>query len=232
MDKVGPICREIEDCALVFAAICGADPEDPVAVDQPFRWRPRLNYSRLKIGLLVPPNADLSKPQEIEQQPAVLHLKAKGAQIHPVKFTPAPQFLLSVLEVEAASAFDALTRSPDLDKLENSEWPNSFRKSRYIPAVEYLQAQRVRAQVMRRFEEELGDLDLFIALGTGGYTLSLTNYTGHPQAIIPLGPNERGDSQSLSFIGRIHQEDRLLAVAHEAQQSMAYHRLHPDMSKI
>jgi hypothetical protein len=136
--------------------------------------------------------------------------------------------------VEAASAFDALTRSDDLDRVQNSEWPASFRTHRFVPAVEYLQAQRVRSLTMKRFEAEFGDLDLFLAYGIGGYSLTLTNSTGHPQAIIPYGLNDKGQNLSISVVGRVYQEDRMLAVAKALQDvtKFSYRHVKPDLSKL
>lgn len=234
MDKVGPICREVEDCALVFAAICGSDPNDPTTVNRSFQWRPRVDYRRLKVGFLVGPQANLKDTAAMDKVAFVQQLRKRGADVRPVKFTPGSQALITILEVEAASAFDALTRSGDLDTISSSAWPASFRTHRFVPAVEYLQAQRVRALTMKRFEEEFGDLDMFLAYGIGGYSLSLTNATGHPQAIIPYGVNEKGQSNSVSLIGRLYQEDRLLAVAKTVQDAsdFSYRRLQPDLSKL
>lgn len=234
MDKVGPICREVEDCALVFAAICGEDANDSTAVNRSFVWRPHVDYCKLKVGFLVGPEADLKGTAEMDKEPFVVHLRKRGAKVRPVKFTSASAAVWTILEVEAASAFDALTRSTDLDTIQSSEWPASFRTSRFVPAVEYLQAQRLRSLMMRRFEDELGDLDMYASYGTGSYTLPLTNLTGHPQAIIPYGVNDKGQNHSVSLVGRLYGEDRLLAVAKMLQDAAAYsYRRHqPDLSKL
>jgi Asp-tRNA(Asn)/Glu-tRNA(Gln) amidotransferase A subunit family amidase len=234
MDKVGPICREVEDCALVFAAICGKDQNDPTTVNRSFLWRPRVDYRRLKIGFLVGPQANLKDTAAMDKEVFVQQLRKRGAAVRPVKFTPGSQALITILEVEAASAFDALTRSGDLDTISSSAWPASFRTHRFVPAVEYLQAQRIRSLTMKRFEAEFGDLDMFLAYGIGGYSLSLTNATGHPQVLIPYGVNERGQSSSVSLIGRLYQEDRLLAVAKTLQDAAAfsYRLLQPDLTKL
>jgi Asp-tRNA(Asn)/Glu-tRNA(Gln) amidotransferase A subunit family amidase len=234
MDKVGPICREVEDCALVFAAICGPDPNDETAVSRPFTWRPRTDYHALKIGYLVNPSASLKDTSRMDKEPFVQELRSRGAAVRPVKFTPAPQALFSILEVESASAFDALTRSADLDTIQQSAWPNTFRTNRFVPAVEYLQAQRLRSLAMRQFEQELGDLDVILTNGIGGYALALTNSTGHPQILIPYGTNPAGQNSSMTLIGRLYQEDRLLSVAKTLQDSckFTYQYIRPDLSKL
>ncbi len=234
MDKVGPICREIEDCALVFAAICGEDPNDATTVNRSFNWRPRIDYRGLKVGLLIDPDAKPGDLARMEKEPFVQELRKRGAVTRPVQFTPAPQALFTILEVEAASAFDGLTRSPEMDTIHESAWPGIFRTNRFVPAVEYLQAQRLRSIAMRKFEAEFGDLDMFLAYGIGGYSLTLTNSTGHPQAIIPYGVGDKGQNYSVSLIGRLYQEDRLLAVAKLLQDSAAfsYRKHHPDLSAL
>ncbi len=234
MDKVGPICREVEDCALVFAAICGEDANDPTSVNRSFHWKPRIDYRSLKIGYLVGPRADLKDTAAMDKEPVVLQLRKRGATVRPVKFTPGPQSLITILEVEAASAFDALTRSGQLDTIASSAWPARFRTNRFVPAVEYLQAHRMRALAMKRFEEEIGDLDMFIAGGIGGYSLTLTNATGHPQVLIPNGISDKGQNLSISLIGRHYQEDRLLAVAKTLQDATTFSYKHqqPDLSKL
>jgi Asp-tRNA(Asn)/Glu-tRNA(Gln) amidotransferase A subunit family amidase len=234
MDKVGPICREVEDCALVFAAICGPDPNDETTVARSFTWRPRLDFKALKVGCLINPSASLKDTSRIDKEPFVQELRSRGALVRPVKFTPAPQALFTILEVESASAFDALTRSADLDTIKSSAWPNIFRTNRFVPAVEYLQCQRLRSLAMRQFEQEFGDLDMFLANGVGGYSLTLTNSTGHPQVLIPYGTNPAGQNASMTLIGRLYQEDRLLSVAKTLQDSckFTYQYARPDLSKL
>jgi Asp-tRNA(Asn)/Glu-tRNA(Gln) amidotransferase A subunit family amidase len=129
-----------------------------------------------------------------------------------------------------------------VNEVENSSWPETFRAARYVPAVEYLQAQRLRAQLMRDAEAALGDLDLYISFTRGENALQLTNLCGYPEAIIPQGTvtlpaNEQRNMPvtipvSLSFIGRLYREDVLLAVAREFQQRSDFHRRRPDLSGI
>ena len=234
MDKIGPICREAEDCALVFAAICGADPRDPSSVDRSFTWPPKVDFARLKIGYLL--GHDEKNPEaKLDTEPILKFLKARGAHLRPLKLTPLPGPCSLILEVEGASAFDALTRSGHVNEVKNSAWPQIFRAGRYVPAVEYLQAQRLRRQAMVRCEEELGDLDLFVSYGIGEYTVPLVNQCGYPQVIIPQGTTLRGENTlplSYSFTGRFYQEELILAVAKAFQQQGDFHRRHPDLSVL
>jgi len=222
MDKVGPICRRAEDSALVLAAICGSDPNDPSAVDRPFVWPQRVDWKNLKVGYLVQ-NEKTAIPSD---DPVLKILEARGAKISPVFFSPVPDGLLQILDVESASAFDEFTRTEAIHELKNSSWPQTFRAARYIPAVEYLQAQRARTLLMKRFEKEFGDLDLYVC-ARSGYTLAHTNLTGHPQIVIPL---QAGNAHSL--VGRLYKEDLLVSVAHAVQEELGFYKLRPDLSKV
>jgi Asp-tRNA(Asn)/Glu-tRNA(Gln) amidotransferase A subunit family amidase len=222
MDKVGPICREAEDCALVLAAICGADPRDPSAVDRPFTWPKRVDYTQLKIGWLVQGTATTAPSDD----PVLSILRKKGAQIVDVSFPRLTPGVSKILEVESASAFDAFTRGNEIHGLHDSTWPVTFRANRFVPAVEYLQAQRARTLLMQEFEKTFGDLDAVVCMG-GGSILTTTNLTGHPQIVIPLK-----DGQARSIVGRLYSEDVIVAIAHAVQSELQVHRLRPDLRKL
>ncbi len=242
MDKVGPICRNAEDCALVFAAIVGADPRDRTTVNRPFDWKPKIDIKKLRLGFLIGQNDDPKDLSRLEKDDYLKILVLLGAKIRPVKFTPVPQGVNVLLSVESAAAFDEFVRSGKVRDLKNSAWPNTYRSSRYVPAVEYLQAQRARALLMRKFEEELGDLDAVVANERGGPLLLITNLTGHPQVLIPFGTTtppppanpqseirnpQSSAPRSVSFIGRIYGEATILAVANALQTKTEYHTLRP-----
>lgn len=216
MDKVGPIVRDVEDAALVLAAIHGADPRDAASVDRPFRYRSMRDLKGVRIGYAK------------GKRDAFVDLLAKhGAEVREVAFSPVPDGTLTLLDVECGSAFDALTRDPEqIALLKNSLWPGIFRASRHVPAVEYLQAMRSRHLVMDRFESEFGDLHAYVSPGIAD-TIVHTNLTGHPQIAIPQGGNEKGDSLAQSFTGRLFDEGRLLAIARVAQEAGDFHRLTP-----
>jgi Asp-tRNA(Asn)/Glu-tRNA(Gln) amidotransferase A subunit family amidase len=232
MDKVGPICRHVEDCAMVLHAIHGRDPRDPSAVEMPFRYSPRVNWSALRIGYLVGHNDSLLDRTIIERTDFLRVLSDLGARLEPVRFEPAPTGINTILSVEAASAFDEFTRTDAIHRLKNSAWPSTFRAHRFVPAVEYLQAQRARSILMDRFEKELGNLDVVVANERGGSLLFITNLTGHPQVLVPNGVDEKGNQRSVSFIGRLYDEDLLLAVARAYQEATPHHLQHPNLSKL
>lgn len=221
MDKVGPICRTAQDDALVLAAIAGSDPRDPSAVDRPFGFPRRIDYGKLKVGVLVPASR---RGQPAPENPVTKLLKARGAHLEPIAFTQPPQGTTDLLEAESAAYFDGLTRHPDeLAKLKDSLWPDIFRAARFMSAVDYLNAQRARTRLMATFEKEFGDFDLFVCAG-GGYTLASVNLTGHPQIVIP-----QTDGSSISLVGRLYREDVLCAVAWDLQRVIGAHRLRPTL---
>jgi Asp-tRNA(Asn)/Glu-tRNA(Gln) amidotransferase A subunit family amidase len=232
MDKVGPICRDAEDCALVFAAIAGADPRDRCSVDRPFHYKTEIDLSRLKIGFLVGDKDNPTDTSRLRKDDYLKLLVKLGASPKPIKITPSDPALVMILEVEASSAFESCVRTGLIHELKDSSWPEAFRASRFVPGVEYLQAMRGRSLLMDSFEKEFGDYDVIVAPGVGGELLRITNLTGHPQVLIPFGVDDKGESRSVSFVGRIYEEAPLLAVAAKFQQAAGFQKLRPDLSKL
>jgi Asp-tRNA(Asn)/Glu-tRNA(Gln) amidotransferase A subunit family amidase len=136
-----------------------------------------------------------------------------------------------ILSAEAGAAFDELTRSGRDDEMvrqiENA-WPNSFRQSRTIPAVEYIQANRARTLVMREMERILDGLDCWVTPSFGGSNLLLTNLTGHPSVVVPNGFSSNGAPTSITFNGRLFGESQILALARAYQEVTGFHRRHPE----
>lgn len=229
MDKVGPICRSAQDCAIVFASLQGSDPRDLTSRDAGFHYRSDLPLKELRIGYLIGPNDDPADRSAIGRTDYLSLLASLGANLEPVRISPTPSGVILVLSVESASAFDDFTRSDAIDRLQNSSWPQTYRSSRFVPAVEYLRAQRLRTEVMRRFEAELGEFDLVVAYERGGHTLYTTNLTGHPQVLVPYGLTPQGTQRSISLIGRLDGEATILAVAHQIQMRAGFHRLRPSL---
>lgn len=246
MDKVGPIARSAEDCALVFSAIAGKDPLDPASVDGPPAWPPRRALSRLTIGfveeLFQEERGKEAKDEEERARAAEWRgfdlrtldvLRQLGARLVPLKLpsrTPVGP-LSPVLTAEAAAAFDELVldgRVKTLVRQTADAWPNVFRQGRLIPAADYLRAQRVRTLLMREMEECLAGVDLFVAPTFGGSALLLTNLTGHPSVVVPNGFRlSDGTPTSVTFTGRLFGEADLLAVADLYQRATDFHVRRP-----
>ena len=246
MDKVGTIARSVEDCALAFAAIHGADGLDPTAVDRPFGWPPRRDPRSIKVGVVQElfdadyakgADTDDEKPGYAEWQTldhaALGALKRLGLDLVTVKppETPPVGPLAMILTAEAAAAFDEFTLSGGADKLVRQvrdAWPNTFRQGRFIPAVDYIRANRVRTLAMAAMERLMREVEVLVVPSFGGDMLLLTNLTGHPAVVLPDGfRGSDGTPTSLSFIGRLYGETDLLAVAHAFQQATGFHLERP-----
>jgi Asp-tRNA(Asn)/Glu-tRNA(Gln) amidotransferase A subunit family amidase len=240
MDKIGPLCRSVEDCALVFAAIHGPDPEDPTTVAAPFEWQPALDPASVRIGYTAslfeeppPEGGETQRRHDLQTLDTLRHL---GFQLVPIELPEMPGTALSlILTAEAAAAFDAFTRSGQADELVRQvalAWPNVFRMGRLVPAVEYLQANRVRTLMIRQMAQLMSEVDLYVAPTFGGDNLLMTNLTGHPAVVLPNGFAVDGTPTSATFTGRLFDEATLLAVAHRYQEATGFHRRHPDLERL
>src|SRR5262249_27377055 len=146
MDKVGPIARSVEDCALVFGAIHGADGLDPSAVDRPFAWPLRRDIRTLCVGYV-----EEKTPAKERRELAVL--RDLGVTLVAIKLPDQLPVaaLRIILTAESATVFDDITRQGITEGL--NAWPRSFRQAQFIPAVEYLRANRIRTLLMRAMED-------------------------------------------------------------------------------
>jgi Asp-tRNA(Asn)/Glu-tRNA(Gln) amidotransferase A subunit family amidase len=224
MDKLGLLTRSVEDCALIFGAIHGADGLDASAVDRPFNWPLGRDLHSLRVGYV-----DGVTPAKERKELEVL--RDLGVKLVPIKL-PQKQYLQAmtlILDTEAATAFDEITRQGITEGL--NTWPRTFRLGQFIPAVEYLRANRIRTLLMQEMEEVMSQVDLYV----GGNDLLLTNLTGHPTLILPNGHQKRGETDMpvmLTFTGRLYGEAELLAVGHAYQQVTGFHLRRPPMEKL
>lgn len=230
MDKIGPICRSVEDCALVLDAILGPDGVDQTVVDLPLGYDRDVDLGTLRIGYLKTLFESEYPNRETDRQ-TLDTLRELGIDFIPIELPDYPVEALSfILTAEAAAAFDDLTRSGRDDLMVRqirNAWPNVFRSARFIPAVEYIQANRVRHMIIQEMQKL--DVDVYLAPTFGGDNLLLTNLTGHPCIVLPNGFNEEGSPVSISFIGRLYEEGTLLAVARAYQDVTDFHKRQPPM---
>jgi Asp-tRNA(Asn)/Glu-tRNA(Gln) amidotransferase A subunit family amidase len=226
MDKLGPIARSIEDCALVLDAIHGHDGLDPTAVDQPFEWPPKVNLGALKIGYIEDAPTPSGEREELKV------LRALGFELVPIALPrdyPLGAIRL-MLGTEAAAVFDEFTRNHVTEGL--NSWPEEFRQGQFVPAVEYLRAARVRTLLMRSMATLMETVDLYVGSGAD---LVITNLTGHPTAVFPgslRDLNGRPGPRSITLTGRLYGESTLLAVAHAYQQATGHHRARPPLEQF
>ena len=232
MDKIGPMCRSVEDCALVFNAIYGPDGKDMTVVDLPFNWDSDLKLADLRIGY-VKSVFEEEREDKANDDQVLDVLGGLGVDLMPIELPDYPVEALSfLLEAEAATAFDELTRTDQDDLLVRQvkdAWPNVFRRAHLIPAVEYIQANRIRTLVMQAMAELMNGIDVYVAPSFGGNNLLLTNLTGHPAVVVPNGFTEKGTPTSITFTGRLYDEATVLAVAKAYQDVTDFHLQHPSI---
>jgi Asp-tRNA(Asn)/Glu-tRNA(Gln) amidotransferase A subunit family amidase len=234
MDKIGPMARNAFDCALVFDAIRGTDNIDLTVEDHPFNYEGAADLSNLRVGYLKD-FFDNNRSNNRAQDSTVLEvLRDLGADLQPVKWVsdfPYPA-MQSILTAEAAAAFDALTRS-DQDTLlvrQNAgAWPNTFRAARFTSAVDYINANRARYQLVQQVNALMEDYDVIVTPSFGGSQLLTTNLTGHPCVVLKNGYDDRGRPTSISFIGNLFDEATILAVARAYQEATDFDEQHPPM---
>lgn len=233
MDKIGPICRGVEDCAATLAAIYGPDQRDITVGDAPFNWNPDVPLSKMRIGYLKAEFDGIqNEKQKVLYKEALDVVRAAGANLEPIEL---PQFatgsLRIILVAEAAAAFDDITRNGQINQLSGqapNDWPNSFRTSRFIPAVEYIRAQRARTLLMREMDMLMSKWDVFVSPAPGSASLLVTNLTGHPQVCVPCGFID-GLPRSIMFTGGLYDEGSPLRVALAYERATTWHAMRPKM---
>jgi len=229
MDKLGPMCRSVADCALIYNIIRGSDNLDRSVIDVPFQV-PRLNQiANLRVAYVESAFKDTSTK---ENDKAVLEiLKSLGLNLIPIELPEFPVKALSfILSAEAAAAFDELTRSNRDDELVRQmrmAWPNVFRKARYIPAVEYIQANRARILLNEKMNKLFESIDVYIVPSFWGDNLLRTNLSGHPCVVLPNGFDKNGSPTSISFIANLYKDGNAIAVAQVYQDATTWHKKYP-----
>ena len=284
MDKLGPICRSVEDCAMVLDAIHGPDGKDTSVYPAEFQWDAGFDWKSLRIGYLKkefdapePLKLDEAKPGETAEQKkkreegnreaqagrarqdydrryelaALDKLRTMGVNLIPIEL-PHMHYgaMTALLEAEAAAAFDDLTlsgRDRLLTEQGIEDWPNTFRRARFYPAVEYIQANRARTLAIQKVSALFETVDVIVT-PTFGAQLVATNLTGHPAIIVPNGlrgddaprppKKDDGDSDdiggpgtpvSLTFLGGHYQDAKLASFARAYQEATGFHKLHPKL---
>lgn len=231
MDKIGPLARTVEDCALVFNAIYGPDGVDQTLYDAPFNYTAKVNLKKLRIGYLKTDFENQKGERKAKDDATLNKLRALGADLIPVALPEYPLGDISfVLSTEGAAAFDDVTRSGREDWMKRQErmaWPNVFREARFIPAVEYLQAQRIRWWLIQDTAKVFDQVDVIVAPSQTGRSLLLGNLTGHPSVVVPNGFSSHNTPLSICFIGKLFGEAELLGVAKQFQDATDHHRRHP-----
>ena len=233
MDKLGPMCRSVDDCALIYSVMKGSDGLDLSVVDVPFQVPIKKELGSLRIGYIESAFKDTNTTDN--DRAVLTRLRELGFTLIPIELPEFPTSSLSfLLNVEAAAAFDEMTRTNTDDELVRQvkwAWPNVFRTARHVPAVEYVQANRARVILSQKMFELFKSIDLYVVPSFWGDNLLRTNLTGHPCVVIPNGFNEKGSPTSISFIGDLYRDGEVVAVAHAYQRGTSWHKNYPPKFK-
>ena len=224
LDKIGPICRSVLDTALVLKAINGSDPRDPCSIDQPLTFDPSQSANGLRLGY------DPTAVTDAHDNAALEAAHDAGATLVKIRMPDIDSSpLLVPLFVEAAAAFEELTRSNQDDLLawqDDDAWPNTFRQSWLIPAVELVQASRVRRQVMETMHSWMNSEFDAILCPAFGDLLLITNATGHPSLVLRTGM-EKGTPIGTTLIGRLFDEGTLLRLGMAIEEKLGVAPIRP-----
>jgi Asp-tRNA(Asn)/Glu-tRNA(Gln) amidotransferase A subunit family amidase len=231
MDKIGPICRTAEDCALVFDVIRGKDGQDPCLVDLPFNYNPKKDLKELRVAYVEDYFKDPYDGRGNDSL-TLKTLREMGVNLTPVKMPEQiPAMALSImLEAEAAAAFADLTltkKDTMMVRQFKGGWPNIFRQARFIPAVEYIQASRIRVQLIAAFMDIFKKFDIIVCPTWGGNQELMTNLTGHPGLLVPNGFGKDKTPTGITFIADWYNESDLLLIGSKYQKKAEFYKNHP-----
>jgi len=239
LDKVGPICRSAADAAIVFNYIHGTDGKDGSAVNMPFNYTPNKDIKKLKIGY-AKNYFDKIKDTSRNEFKVLEEFKKLGVQLIPVNFPDSGVYNFNIMDVvigvECAAQFDEMTRmniDDALTRQTKNDWPNSFRTARFVPAVEYINAQRHRYTLMQKVNEVMQQYDVIICPSRGdGNQSAITNLTGNPVVCVPTGFDKRLNLPTgISFVGNLYDEATILSIAQAYQKATNWDETHPALFK-
>jgi Asp-tRNA(Asn)/Glu-tRNA(Gln) amidotransferase A subunit family amidase len=238
LDKVGPICRSAEDAAVIFSFIHGTDGLDASAVSKPFNYQPSADIKKLRIGY-AKNYFDLIRDTTRSEWKVLETFKQMGVELIPIVFPDTvykSNIMDAVISAESAAAFDEFTRNNIDDEMTRQgvfDWPNSFRVSRLMPAVEYVNANRLRYLLMQKVNEAMQQVDVLICPTRGsGNQSAITNLTGQPVVCVPTGFDKRTNAPfSISFLGNLYDEASILLAAKAYQKATAWDEMHPPRFK-
>jgi Asp-tRNA(Asn)/Glu-tRNA(Gln) amidotransferase A subunit family amidase len=234
-DRIGPICRDAEDAAIVFAYIHGSDEFDRASRTMPFNYKGNMDIKNIKVAYAK--NYIDSLPANSAEKEVIKILQDAGVNVTAIDFPSnlhTNDLLTTIWAAEAAAAFDPLTRSgKDSQMVQQwqSRYPNMLRSARFIPAVEYLTISRLRYLVMQQAFPLLSQYDIIIVPSMADEPMALTCLTGNPCITLPAGmPAAGGAPPSITFIGgKLYSEAIITAFAKKFQQLTHYQERHPPM---
>jgi len=239
LDKVGPICRSAADAAVVFNYIHGTDGKDGSAVNKPFNFTPNKDIKKLKIAY-AKNYFDKIKDTARNEFKVLEEFRKLGVQLIPVNFPDSGVYNFNIMDVvigvECAAQFDEMTRlniDDALTRQTKNDWPNQFRTARFVPAVEYINAQRHRYTLMQKVNEVMQQYDVIICPSRGdGNQSAITNLTGNPVVCVPTGFDKKFNLPTgISFVGNLYDEATILSIAQAYQKATNWEETHPTRFK-
>jgi Asp-tRNA(Asn)/Glu-tRNA(Gln) amidotransferase A subunit family amidase len=240
LDKIGPMCRSVEDCALVLDAIQGPDDKDLTLSEVPFNWNAALDVRKLRVGYLKAAFADTRQTPQVNANDAAAleKIRSLGVTLVDLALPKHADLDIGVIIYGEGNAalYDPIETQPETlvrqDRVANQH------ALRLLPAVEYLNAQRIRTLLMEDMARVMENIDVYILpFDYGDYTpnpiatlnTGVTNLTGHPGVAVPHGFNEKGNPTSITFIGKLFGEAEMLALAKAYQDATSWHLKHPPL---
>lgn len=233
MDKIGPISRSALDNGIVLSVINGADVMDASSIEAAFNYSAKNDPKKLKIGYFKS-FFEGDRPTLGNDKKVLEVLESQGLELHPLelKTSVEAQPIVMMLMVEGAAAFDELTRLGWDDQMvaqHRNAWPNLFRAARFIPAVEYVQLSRQRSILIQEMHELMKEYDVIVTPSFGGAQLQITNLTGHPALCLPNGFAANGSPTSITLLGNLFEEEKLVMLGHMIQQNTDWQAKRPPM---
>ena len=236
LDKVGPICRSAEDAATVFSFIHGTDGKDESAVNRSFNLSNKSGIKNLKIGYAK--NHFERLDSNSQEWGVIKAFREQGIEVQPMYLPDTDVYKFDIIGLvigaEAAAAFDEFTRvglDDQMTRQTRYDWPNYFRVSRMIPAVEYVNANRHRSILMQKMNQAMQEYDVIITPSFGNRQLAITNLTGHPALCMPIGFTKQGTPNSITLLANLFREEELVTVGSFFQKITDHDEKHPDRFK-
>jgi Asp-tRNA(Asn)/Glu-tRNA(Gln) amidotransferase A subunit family amidase len=254
LDKVGPICRCVEDTGIVLSTLNGYDENDLSSIRAPFNFDTTENIKDLVIGYL--PEAFGKGATEVDRETLKV-ATSLGAKVKEVKLEDLPYMsLINILYAEAGAAFEQLTLSNEDDTLtwqDDGAWPNTFRKARFLSAVDHVQLDRLRYLVMKALDNLFSEIDVLIGPFDTGPMLVASNFTGHPclhlragfEQLASRGAASLGEGKlntgeagtgekflvphGISLWGRLFEEEKILNFGMALEKELSVFKKRPEL---
>ena len=232
LDKVGPITRSVRDTRLVLDAIAGADAADPSTQDMPLADWQDVPFEKIRVGYR--PEWFEGRRVQAGDRAALAALQELRVEMVEIELPEGPHdCLMTILEVEAAAAFEDMTRSNADDQLQwqaPQAWPNSFRSAWMVPAIELIQADRYRRKMAGAFAGALSEVDAVFGPSFAGGMLMLTNFTGHPCLVFRTGLDQRGQPHGSTLWAPLAEEGVLFRLGEALEEKLGVASLRPPLT--